>query len=311
MTKKNALFFACNERFVFTLATALLSLRKNSPETLLSCDILVFHQGFTDKDIELINKIIPCRFTDYKFPINTDFEDINFKKFSQLAFARFDIFSLLDTYAKVLYIDVDVIIAGELKYIFENFGSSGGIAMCKDTQKGRTLITKNFIKPLLGYDMSAPCYNTGVTLFCDNIKERNKLRMWCYRKTHEWLKNLTCPDQGVINVMLQEFKIPIEILPDVCNCLPSNPKYNDKKRHDVLIYHCAGGGVRFWTYTWNAAWQQLYAEYLRMGGQPHKDQEHAWLKFIKKFNLQKYSFFDRSPDPQMHPARFIRYIFKH
>ena len=45
-----------------------------------------------------------------------------------------------------------------------------------------------------------------------------------------------------------------------------------------------------------------------MGGRPHTDKEHAWLKFIKKYRLQRFDFFERSPDPQMHPARFLKYL---
>lgn len=311
MPKRNAVFFSCNRRFLFTLAVCLLSLKKNSPKALKNADVLVYHQGLTEEDKAFLNRILPCKFTEYRFAVETDFENINFKHFTQLTFARYEIFDLLDQYKKVLYIDVDVMIGGELDPIFQKYGDKGGIAMCKDTQKGLTLITKNFVHPLPQYDMTVPCYNAGVTLFCDNIKDRQKLRMWCYHKTAEWLENLVCPDQGVVNVMLQEFGIPIEILPDVCNCLPSNPKYLDKTRKDVLIYHCAGGGVRFWTYTWNQPWRNFYNEYLQMGGAPHTDKEHAWLKFITKHNLQRFDFFDRSPDPQMHPARFLKYLVKY
>ena len=308
MSKKNAIFFSCNERFIFTLSVALLSLKKYNQELLKNTDVLVYYQGFTQADKDFLNRILPCKFTEYHFAVETDFNNINFKHFTQLTFARYEIFDLLDTYRKVLYIDVDVMIGGDLSYIFNNFGDKSGVAMCKDTQKGLTLITKNFVKPMPQYDMTVPCYNAGVTLFCDNIPHREELRMWCYHKTAEWLENLVCPDQGVVNVMFQEFGIQVEVLPDICNCLPSNPKYLDKNRHDVLIYHCAGGGVRFWTYTWNALWQPFYQEYLAMGGKPHTDKEHAWLKLIKKFNLQRWAFFDRSPDPQMHPARFIKYV---
>ncbi len=308
MSKKNAIFFSCNERFIFTLSVALLSLKKYNQELLKNTDVLVYYQGFTQADKDFLNRILPCKFTEYHFAVKTDFNNINFKHFTQLTFARYEIFDLLDTYRKVLYIDVDVMIGGDLSYIFNNFGDKSGVAMCKDTQKGLTLITKNFVKPMPQYDMTVPCYNAGVTLFCDNIPHRRELRMWCYHKTAEWLENLVCPDQGVVNVMFQEFGIQVEVLPDICNCLPSNPKYLDKNRHDVLIYHCAGGGVRFWTYTWNSLWQPFYQEYLAMGGKPHTDKEHAWLKWIKKFNLQRWAFFDRSPDPQMHPARFIKYV---
>lgn len=308
MSKKNAIFFSCNERFIFTLSVALLSLKKYNQELLKNTDVLVYYQGFTQADKDFLNRILPCKFTEYHFAVETDFNNINFKHFTQLTFARYEIFDLLDTYRKVLYIDVDVMIGGDLSYIFNNFGDKSGVAMCKDTQKGLTLITKNFVKPMPQYDMTVPCYNAGVTLFCDNIPHRRELRMWCYHKTAEWLENLVCPDQGVVNVMFQEFGIQVEVLPDICNCLPSNPKYLDKNRHDVLIYHCAGGGVRFWTYTWNSLWAPFYQEYLAMGGKPHTDKEHAWLKLIKKFNLQRWAFFDRSPDPQMHPARFIKYV---
>ncbi len=306
--KPYALFFATNRRFLFALAVMLMSLRDKSPKVLEKADVLVYHQGLTEQDQAFLNRILPCQFTEYKFAVQTDFENINFKHFTQLTFARYEIFDLLTKYERVLYMDVDMMIGGELLPIFENYAKQGGVAMCKDTQKGLTLITKNFKEPLPQYDMTVPCYNAGMTLFARPMNQQDKLRMWCYHKTAEWLENLVCPDQGVVNVMLQEFDIPIDVLPDTCNCLPSNPKYLDKNRHDVLVYHCAGGGVRFWTYTWNGPWQKYYQEYLKMGGEPHTDKEHAWLKFIKKYNLQRFAFFDRSPDPQMHPHRFLKYV---
>lgn len=309
MHKDYAVFFATTRRFFFSLAVCLISLKKNSPKICQKADILVYHQGLTAEEQALLNNILPCKFTEYRFAVDTDFDNINFKKFTQLAFARYEIFDLLDQYKKILYMDVDIMIGGELDYIFENYGGRGGIAWCKDRQKGLSLITKNFIRPLARYDMTVPCYNSGVILFCQSVARRKELRMWCYRKTAEWLENLVCPDQGVLNVMIQEFGIDAETLPDTCNCLPSNPKFLDKNRKDVLVYHCAGGGVRFWTYTWNAPWQKLYAEYLAMGGEPHTDEEHGWLKLIKKFRLVRWDFFDRSPDPKMHPARFLKYAF--
>lgn len=311
MGKKNAIFLACNEKFIFTLCITLLSLKKNSPKILANADILIYYQGFTAEDINFIGKIMECKFVEYKFAVDTNFEHANFKKFSQLTFARYEIFDLLDIYKKVLYIDVDVMITGELSYIFDNYGDKSGMAMSKDTQKGLTLITKNFIEPLECYDMTVPCYNAGVTLYCDNIKNYKNLRMWCYERTAEWLENLVCPDQGVGNVMLQEFNIDIEVLPDTCNCTPSNDLYYDKSRKDVLIYHCAGGGVRFWRYSYNKEWEGFYKEYLDMGGKPHTDKEKPWRLFIKKYKLHRYDFFERSPNPNVHPGRFVKYLLKY
>lgn len=308
MDKKNAIFFSCDKNFFFAFIVALLSLKKHNAALLEHTDVLVYYQGLSEEDKAFANRILPCQFTEYKFAVDTNFEHSNFKIFTQLTFARYEIFDLLDKYAKILYIDVDVLIDGDLSYIFDNFGSKGGVAMCKDQQKGHMLITKNFIKPLPQYDMTVPCYNAGICLYTDQIPHRKELRMWCYERTAEWLENLTCPDQGVLNVMFQEFHIPVEVMPDTCNCLPSNPKYLDKDRQDVLIHHCAGRGTRLWGYTYYGPWQEYYQEYLAMGGTPHTQPEHKWLQFIKKHNLQRFDFFERSPDPQMHPARFLKYM---
>lgn len=308
MVKRNAIVFACDRNFLFTLSAALISLKENSPKALENSDVLIFYQGFTETDKELIDRIYDCILIEYKFAVDTDFEHINFKKFTQLTFARYDLFPLLDKYKKALYIDVDVMITGELQWIFDNYGDKSGIAMCYDTQRGLTKITKNFIKPMDDYDMDVPCYNAGVTLYCDNIYRRQDLRMWCYDKTALWLDNLVCPDQGVVNIMLQEFNIDIEVMPDICNCTPSNNKYYDKLRDDILIYHCAGGGVRFWRYSYNALWEKYYAEYLAMGGEPYKDKDKPWRKFIKKYSLYRFDFFERSPNPSVHFGRFLKYV---
>ncbi|MBR4591977.1 MAG: glycosyltransferase family 8 protein [Elusimicrobiaceae bacterium] len=310
MSKPYALFFATNRRFLFALGVCLLSLKKNSPRLCQQADILVYHQGLTPKDQQFLNRILPCQFTTYHFAVETNFEHINFKNFTQLAFARYEIFDLLDRYQKILYLDVDIMIGGELEPLVKNFGNRSGLAMCRDQQKGLSLITKNFIQPVDGYDMTLPCYNSGVMLFSNALKNRSGLRMWCYERTAEMLENLVCPDQGVLNLMLQAFHIQVEELPDIYNCLPSNTKFLDKKDCGVLVYHCAGGGLRFWSYTWNGPWQQFYAQYLSIGGPAHTETEHKWLAFIKKHRLERFRFFDRCPNPLVHSWRFVKYCFK-
>lgn len=307
-TKKNAIVFATDKNFLFTLSTALLSLKENSPIAVSNCDIIIFHQGL-DKDDEIfLNKIIQCKIIEYKFAVDTNFSHENFKKFTQLTFARYDLFPMLDEYKKALYIDVDVMITKELNIIFEKYGNISGIAMCKDTQKGLTKITKNFIKPLDNYDMTVDNFNAGVTLYCDNIKNRENLRMWCYEKTAQWLENLVCPDQGVVNILSQEFDIPIEEMPDIYNCTPSNNKYYDKSNKDIAIYHCAGGGVRFWRYSYDSRWEKYYKQYLDLGGKEYVNNDKPYRKLIKKYKLYKFDFFDRSPNPNVHPKRFIKYL---
>jgi hypothetical protein len=64
--KPYALFFATNRRFLFALAVLLMSLKDKSPKVLEKADILVYHQGLTEKDQAFLNRILPCQFTQYK-----------------------------------------------------------------------------------------------------------------------------------------------------------------------------------------------------------------------------------------------------
>lgn len=308
--KPYAVFFATNRRFFFALAVCLLSMREKSPRLCQQADFFIYYQGLNAEERALLAKIVPCQFREYHFPLQTDFTNINFINFTQLAFARYEIFDLLDSYEKILYMDVDMLVNGELLPVIEKYANTSGLAMCKDIQKGLCSVAKNFVRPQDGYDMTVQNYNSGTMVFGKSLPRRKELKNWCYQKTVQWLENLVCPDQGVLNVLAQEFAIPIEEMPDTCNCLPSNAKYLDKKDRGVLIYHCAGGGLRFWTYTWFSPWQEFYQQYLQQGGPAHTDAEHAWLTFIKKYKLYRFPFFDRSPDPQMHPARFIKYVIK-
>lgn len=309
---KRAFFFACNETFLFTFSVMLLSLKKYSPKALENTDVFLYYQGLTDEDKALVTKIFPVKFVEYSFPLDVDVQHRNMTRYTQLAYARYEIFDMLDEYEKVLYMDVDMYVAREINFIFEDFGSVSGLALSEDTQKGLSLISKNFITPLDGYDMTVNGLNTGVILFCNNIKRRGELRKWCYEKTIEWIDNLTCPDQGVINAMVQEFDIDVEVLPSGVNCMPSQKLYYSKLEK-AYVYHCAGGGVRFWVYSYNSEWEALYADYLSLGGtsRPAPDNDSKWRKLIKKHKLYRYDFFNRSLNPDIHLGRFIKYLFSY
>lgn len=39
-----------------------------------------------------------------------------------------------------------------------------------------------------------------------------------------------------------------------------------------------------------------------------KNNDKPWRKFIKKHQLWKYDFFNRSPNPNVHIGKFIKYV---
>ena len=66
MSKKNAIFYSCNERFNFNLYVAQLRLKKYNQELLKNTDVLVYYQDFTQADTDFLNRILPCKFTEYQ-----------------------------------------------------------------------------------------------------------------------------------------------------------------------------------------------------------------------------------------------------
>lgn len=308
MKNKYAIVYACDKNFLFTFCTSLLSIKKYSPATLNNTDIILYYSGLNSEDIELINKIHHVTCIEYKFPLDINQQDENFKKYTQLAYARYEIFSMLKTYEKVLYIDVDTMITNDLTYIFNNYCNENGIAFSIDAQKGLSKISKNFKQPLKEYDMEILGLNSGVILFSNNIKNPEEVKDWCYKQTVAMLDNLICPDQGILNIMLQHFNIKHDVLPDICNCLPGSKRYLNKADKSVIIYHCAGGGVRFWRYSYDNRWEELYKEYLSLGGSEYVNNDKPWRKLIKKYKLYRFDFFNRSPNPNVHTYKFIVYV---
>lgn len=306
--KKYGIVYACDRNFLFTFCVSLLSIKKYSSQILEETDVILYYNGLEDSDIEFIQKIHNVKCINYSFPLDINTNDTNFKKYTQLAYARYEIFSMLDDYEKVLYIDVDTMITNDLSYIFKNFCNKNGIAFALDEQKGLSTVSKNFKIRLENYNMDIQGLNSGVILFSNSLKDREKLKKWCYESTVEMLDNLICPDQGILNLMLQKFQLNYDILPDICNCLPGNKRYLDKTDNTVIIYHCAGGGVRFWRYSYDNRWEQLYSKYIEMGGIEYINNDKPWRKFIKKYKLYRYDFFNRSPNPNVHTGKFIKYL---
>lgn len=306
--KKYGIVYACDRNFLFTFCVSLLSIKKYSSQILEETDVILYYNGLEDSDIAFIQKIHNVKCINYSFPLDINMNDTNFKKYTQLAYARYEIFSMLDDYEKVLYIDVDTMITNDISYIFKNFCNKNGIAFALDEQKGLSAVSKNFKTRLENYNMDIQGLNSGVILFSNSLKDREKLKKWCYETTVEMLDNLICPDQGILNIMLQKFQLNYDILPDICNCLPGNKRYLDKTDNTVIIYHCAGGGVRFWRYSYDNRWEELYNKYLKMGGEEYINNDKPWRKLIKKYRLYRYDFFNRSPNPNVHTGKFIKYL---
>lgn len=124
--KNNAIVYIVNSKYRFALATMLINLQKTNPN--LYDDVVIYHDDLSEDDIHQIRKIEPKTiFVKYSYemwekehkkpgtPLAQDF----LNRYSHLAWSKYKVIEQLQNYKKVLYMDLDMIIRGDLSDIFK------------------------------------------------------------------------------------------------------------------------------------------------------------------------------------------------
>lgn len=124
---KQAVVFIISRNLIFALATMIVNLKHTNPW--LCKNIIVYHSDLTTKDIKAIKKLqnniqfIEYTYSqwisDHKVPESSLSQDF-IERYSHLTYAKYKIVELLEYYNKVLYLDVDMLITGSLKELFES-----------------------------------------------------------------------------------------------------------------------------------------------------------------------------------------------
>lgn len=125
--KDKAIMFCATQDYKFALATIITNLQDKNRECYN--DIVVYHDTFSQKDIQDLQKIEPNivfrRYTinDFKnehtFSGNLDNFNRFINRFSHLALIKYKIFELLQHYKKVLFLDLDMLILGNIEELFQ------------------------------------------------------------------------------------------------------------------------------------------------------------------------------------------------
>jgi lipopolysaccharide biosynthesis glycosyltransferase len=284
--KELAIIFGATGNMAFALANVLIGLKKSSPE--LKADIIVFEQGITDKDKNLLNTILTCKFIEYQFPHQGYLTDETLKKFSELTFSRFECFDLLSQYKKVLWLDIDILIREDISNLFEE--CSTGISLAPGDKS-----SCDFTIKMEGLCEGDEKYNAGVMYLQDNLPNHSELKEWCYKKTLELAQYLTCADQGIINLMLITFNLKVHLLDIEYNF---NPAFkNDTRKGIILHTFCP---EKFWNYFNNQEWNENNKKWISIGGTPYKG---------KKIGLF-YRNFKNIPNPIKRPRGFVKYLIE-
>lgn len=253
MNKKQnvALVFGITSNYVFALANTLIGLVKHNNK--FWNDIIIYYDSIKPEEMENINKITECtfvNFSDVKFLNKVSKELLD--KYSEACFYRYECFNLLNKYKTVIWNDVDILIQGDISGLLE-YGKESGFAATLNTLGLN--IEANFNKLILDYNMFAPLYNSGILVLTDSLPNYEKMCDWCVTATKTYSEFLRWPDQGIINLMLQEFNIVVDQI-DINKycCHPSHDQYI---KHAAIIH--AYGDNKFWT---DPSYQEKFPEWV-------------------------------------------------
>lgn len=235
--KALALVFGITKNFDFALANVLFGIKEKSK--LKNFDIIVYHDGLSEEKKKCLNNILLCEFIEYANNIVTsELDQENLKLYSNMCLARYECFDLLHEYETVIWNDVDILIQGDLRGLLE-YGQKSGIAMTF-TDIG-FLTEANFNGLVDEYNMCLPLINSGIIVLTDKLSNYEKMKDWCYSTLKKYAKKLKYLDQGVLNLLVQEFKINVEAIDIAKYCCHPERQYSK----DACIVHSYGYD-KFW-----------------------------------------------------------------
>ena len=263
---KNAIFVA--DTRVSLVGTLLEQVKEKSPNTF--DEAIVYNINFTEKDKAVMNAIMPCRFIDYNPPLSEKlFELDNFKRFSKIAFARYEMFNYLNEFERIMWIDTDVVIQENLDELIKQADETG-MAIISENYRDNSFGAPdfnmtNFRNYIFEYNMDKILYCSAVIILNKKIYNENYVN-WLYDHTVKYSSNLILPDQGIINLFVQHFNIEVKQISSAKYAL--HPKRGLDCSKATIVH--SWGSRKFWNnwylYLTFPFWAKCYNKWVKKGG---------------------------------------------
>ena len=266
--KKNAIMIADTRP---TLIGNLLVQLKDTNDGLFD-EAIIYYNKLNEKDKKIMESLMPCKFIKFDYELPANIKKLPaFEKFSPLMFARYYMFDLLNEYETITWLDTDVLICGKLDSIIDKAKENGMSANFEDpvnkSYKVTDTVRTSFKTPLFNYDMTRYNMSSGLITIADTLKNYDKMTKWCFDKTIEYADYLVLPDQGILNILIQEFNIDVSSVGENgAYCF--YPSYRRDASNAKIVH--AWGARKFWK-SWYLfktypKWYEYYNEWLKLGG---------------------------------------------
>jgi lipopolysaccharide biosynthesis glycosyltransferase len=269
----------------------------------------VYAWRWTEKTKKIFKAAFPVTICDYELP---DFVPLSpyIKIFTPALFARFEAFDLLQRYERVICMDSDIFVQQEMASPLSKINAS--IALTLDDCPA---VRNNFSGPVEGYDLSVKCYNAGFIVLRNPLPAK-EIHPWLYRMLAKYAQHCYLGDQGIVNLMLQEFHLTPQELPQSYNQPASSP---NRILHHAYIIH-AQGHRKFWCYYYFNEWYNFYTQWLALGGSTALIRKNTllWDKLLKHIlpspmpvpPTKREVFWLLAPDAQRYPGKFLLFTLK-
>ena len=141
------------------------------------------------------------------------------------------------------------------------------------------LTEANFNEIIPNYNMFLPLLNSGIMVFGDKLSRYEEMTDWCYKKLSELNKKVRYLDQGILNLLVQEYNINVEPI-DINKfcCHPARKNY--KKASIIHAY----GFDKFWNanylYEKFPEWQSNLLEWAKLKKEYYFENRKDWRKWL-------------------------------
>jgi hypothetical protein len=163
----------------------------------------------------------------------------------------------------VIWSDYDVVLLKNLSELVVPPGNKANLKllMTEDSAMG------SFMDTIKKVDMSK--YNPKGVGICsslfvlfDALNDYMRYYDWLLEKTKEWGKYLYCPEQAVMDMLLQEFNIDASNLEGNVYCV--HPVHHTITEETKILH--AYGQPKFWSGLKNEIWEDNYRKWVAIGG---------------------------------------------
>lgn len=275
-SKKQLCFvFGCTRDFAFAVGVVIQNLMRVHQHQ--EFDIVIFHDGISEEDQNVLSSFHPIRFVKYHFPVQDKkvLKAKYIRYFTPMVFSKFETINLLSEYKQAVWLDYDIVIRSKLHELLEPRDSF--FTMMETAGSVRD----QFLSEVKGFDMTRPGLSAGTFAVNDVVEDYSKVLSYCYSSVAEYAQILYQPEQGIIDLAIQKFDLSVRLVDPKKYAL--HPKYDDGQ---AVILH-SYGPIKFWDSMENESWNNDYLNWLQSGGskyKPRKVRKKA-IKLLRKIGL--------------------------